>query len=138
MREGRYRAVLRLAIVGFLFVLVGCDGAVRVRGAVRDLRGEPVAGAKIHVTSMDQYWRTVSGTDGCFLESGTTDPMHSYEPLTVEAAGYKTASTKVRAAYTRNQVIVILVPSDSSDTSRIQLLAPGSDKDLAPCDKSNF
>ena len=139
MLEGRCRTSLRLAVIVFPALLVGCDGAVRVRGVVRDSRGEPIAGAKVHVTSMDQYgWRTVSDDNGCFMDGGTTDPMHHYEPLIVEASGYKLASTKVRAANTRNQVIVTLVTSDSPGASWIQLLNPGSDSDLAPCDKSRF
>ena len=132
------RTVLRFAMIVLPVLLAGCDGLVRVRGVVRDSHGEPIAGAKIHVTSTEPYWRTVSDDDGCFADGGTTDPMHSYEPLTVEASGYKPASTKVRAANTRNQLIVTLVTSDSSDASRIQLLNPGSDGDLAPCDKSRF
>src|SRR6266850_1919800 len=112
MRTFEHRTALRFVVVVLSLVLVGCDGYVKVRGAVRNSRGEPVAGAKIHVTNMDQYWRTESRADGCFDRSRTTDPMHSSEPLTVVAPGYKAASAKVRTGGIHNQVIVTLVPSD--------------------------
>lgn len=114
-------------------VLAGCDGLVYVRGVVRNPKGEPIAGAKIHVTDMTQYWYAESDANGCFHAGGTTAPTHSKEPLRIVAPGYKNASAKVRAAGTGNIVNVTLVPSDSQGASRIQLLTPKSDKDLEPC-----
>jgi hypothetical protein len=112
-------------------VLAGCDKFLYVRGVVRNPTGKPVAGAKIHVTNMTQYWYAESGANGCFEAGGATDPMHSSEPLAMVATGYKNASGKVRAPM--NHVIITLVPSDSQDASRIQLLEPKNDKDLEPC-----
>ena len=117
-------------------ILAGCDGAVHVGGVVRNPHGESVAGAKIHVTDMAQYWYAESDANGCFLAAGTTDPMHSSEPLTVVAPGYKIASANVRTFPAKNHVIVTLVPSDSQGTSRIQLLTPQNAKDLGPCSRS--
>lgn len=120
-------------------VLAGCDGFVYVRGVVRNPHGEPVAGAKIHVTDMTEYWYTESDSNGCFKAGGAHDGSHSTEPLTVTAAGYQKASAKVRTAATRNHVIVTLVPSDSQGTSRIQVLTPQNDqneKELEPCNSS--
>jgi len=117
-------------------ILAGCDGLVYVKGMVRNPNGEPVAGAKVHVTDMTQYWYTESDANGCFQAGGTTAPTHSTEPLRIVAPGYKNASAKVRAAGTRNLVSVILVPSDSQGTSRVQLLTPKSDKDIEPCKSS--
>jgi len=117
-------------------LLAGCDGFVYVRGVVRNPHGQPIAGAKIHVTDMTQYWYTESDTNGCFDASGTTAPTHSKEPLTVVAPGYKNASAKVRNKATRNHVIVTLVPSDSQGASRIQLLTPQDDKALEPCNSA--
>src|SRR5258708_30159212 len=102
MRRSEHRTALRFAIITVSLVLAGCDGLVDVSGVVRNSRGESVAGAKIHVTNMDQYWYTESRADGCFLDGGTTDPMHSSEPLTVVAAGYKDASAKGRTGRTPN------------------------------------
>jgi hypothetical protein len=135
MRWSEHCAAWRFVVVVLSLVLAGCDGYVNVRGAVRNSRGEPIAGAKIHVTNMDQYWRTESRPDGCFDGGGTTDPMHSSEPLTVVAPGYKTASAKVRTGGTHNQLIVTLALSDSAAASQIQLLAPDSNES-APCTES--
>ena len=136
--HGMHRPAPRRAFISMALslVLAGCDGVVYVRGVVRNPHGQPVAGAKIHVTDMAQYWYTESDTNGCFNAGGTTDPMHSSEPLTVVAPGYKKASAKVRTAATRNRVIVTLVPSDSQGASGIQLLPPKNDKNLEPCNPS--
>ena len=129
----RQRAA-RLVVILSL-VLAGCDGGVHVRGLVLNSQGTPIPGAKIHVTNMDEFWRTESRADGCFLGGGTSDPMHSFEPLTVAALGYKTATAKIRTRATPNRVIVTLVPSDSAAVNRIQLLAADLDKKrLARCD----
>ena len=136
MRPLKYVAEA-IVVVSFSVFLGGCDGLVRVNGVVRDSRGEPIAGAKIHVTSMDQYWRAEWGANGCFYVGGTSDPMHSTEPLTVVAPGYKSASAKVRTGAIYNQVIVILVPSNSAAVSKTRLLAASEAKELTPCDKSN-
>ena len=127
------RGALQLILMGLSLVLAGCDGLVYVRGVVRNPHGEPVSGAKIHVTDI---WYTETDANGCFNTGGTTDPFHSSEPLTIVAPGYKKASTKVRTRATRNHVIVTLVPSDFQGASRIQLLTPKNDKDLEPCNSS--
>ena len=127
------RGALQFIPVVLSLILVGCDGFVYVRGVVRTPQGQPVAGAKIHVTDMAQYWYTQSNANGCFDVGGVRPPKHSSEPLRVAAPGYKNASAKVRTDATKNQVVVTLVPSDSRDPSQIQLLDPKNDKDLEPC-----
>ena len=136
MHGPAHRRALQFILVALSLVISGCDGFVYVRGVVRNPHGEPVAGAKIHVTNMVQYWYTESDANGCFNASGTTAPTHSSEPLRVVAPGYKNASAKVRTAATRNHVIVTLAPSDSQGASRIQLLTPQNEKDLQPCNPS--
>ena len=131
-----HRVVWQFSLIALSLVLAGCDGLVYVRGVVRNPNGEPVAGAKIHVTDMTQYWYTESDANGCFHAGGTTAPTHSKEPLRIVAPGYKNASAKVRAAGTRTLVSVTLVPSDSQGVSRIQLLTPQNDKDLKACSSS--
>ena len=90
------RGALQLILMGLSLVLAGCDGLVYVRGVVRNPHGEPVSGAKIHVTDI---WYTETDANGCFNTGGTTDPFHSSEPLTIVAPGYKKASTKVRTSH---------------------------------------
>src|SRR5258708_1754352 len=121
-RSERRTALLFVGVICCL-VLAGCDKFVSMRGTVRNSRGEAVAGAKIHLTNTNKYWYTESHPDGCFIHSGSVNPMASSEPLTVVATGYKTASAKVPMARFHYQVTVTLVPSDSAAASGIQLLA---------------
>jgi len=139
MHRPTHRGAWQFIPLALSLILAGCDGFVAVRGVVRNPRGEPVAGAKIHVTDITtQHWYTESDANGCFNASGATAGRGpSSEPLTVVAPGYKKASAKVRTAGTQNHVIVTLVPSDSQGASRIQILTPENDKDLQPCNSSD-
>ena len=105
------RRAPQLTVLAISLILAGCDRFMYANGAVRSSRGLPIVAAKIHLSDMPQYWYTQSDANGCFAVGGATDPMHSSEPLKVEAPGYKSASAKVRT--TRSHVVVTLVPSNS-------------------------
>jgi len=136
MRRFEHRVALLFVGVVLCLVLAACEGGYYVAGTVRHSQGEPVAGAKIHVTNRDEspYGdTTASDGDGCFSRQNFTDPMHSSEPLTVGAPGYKAASAKV-PTMRKNEVTMTLVPSDSGAESRIQVQSRRLDgENLATC-----
>jgi hypothetical protein len=77
------------------------------------------------------FVKAESGTDGCFGQLGSAGYVGSYEPPTVEATGYKTAFLKVPRTRV-HRMIVTLVPSDSTATSQILLVAANGN-DLEDC-----
>lgn len=108
------------AIVASLcsLVLLGCDSTARVNGFVQDSQGNPVNAARIHLAYMDgEAWRK-SNPDGCFSAFEVIPgPRRPRVPLTIEVAGYKTASAPVRNGA---EVVVTLAPVDSATASQIQ------------------
>lgn len=134
----KYRMALMSAVTVFTLVLCGCDKFVRVTGVIRDLNGQPIVGAKIHLTSMEEYWYAASGADGCFSVDGATDPMRRNEPITVEASEHKNRLEEHTSNRYAKPCNCYPIATESPDANRVQLLASDANKDLTPCDKSNF